>query len=394
MYNVVYIDRNGVTQQHEMVAASEDEIRSQLAKEKKTCISIKKQHFTFGQAKIRKEEIVASFLSLGDLINSGQSLSRSIQPVINSFPKESRYAAVLAHINKTVKEGKTFSQGMIPHQSIFGQEVITMIEAGEASGKLGDTFVSTGDYIRTMQEVRGELIKKLRYPMVLISAASASLFFNSIFGIPKLLALPMFKKAIKEIETNGGGEAKIMAVIKALKYIVPSGMALIVTLLVGGYVYYKMNQQECERYLAKIPIVKRLLFYQSYYVSFQTMTKLMRVGTPLKQALAIAGKSNRMHTIRNEFENAGKFLKQGVPFTQGFTSIDDVERLMLDTAQSSDSIAANLDRVSHRFRNNYIETTQKIAPKAFMFSMIVVTMVVVTIMIAFMLPYSKTLTKM
>lgn len=394
MYRVEFIDRKGVRQIQEMVAASEEEIRSILKKDKKTCISIQKQHFSFGQPKIRKEEIIAAFTGLGDLIRSGQSLARAIPPVINSFPKESKFAAVLAHINSAVKEGRTFSQAMAPHQGLFGPEVITMIESGEASGKLGDTFLSTAEYIQTMSEVRGELMKKLRYPMFLIIGASISMLFNATIAIPKLLKIPMFKTSIATIEKEGGNEAKVMAIIKSLKIVVPTGMGLIAAIAIGCFVYYKTHQEECEKYLVKVPLLKKLMFYQSYYVSFQTMVKLMRVGTPLKQALAIAGRSNRMHTIREEFENAGKFLKQGQSFTLGFTSLDDVEQMMMDIAQSAERIADNMDRVAVRFRKNYIEATQKIAPKAFAFAMVVVGVVVLTLLISFGLPYSKTLTKM
>lgn len=394
MYLVEYLDRSGVRQTQEIVGITEQEIRETMAKEGKVCISVKKQMFGFGQSKIKKEEIIASFVAIGDLLSSGISLSRAIGPVINSFPKDSKFAAVLTHIGKVVKEGKSFSQGMSAHTHVFGQEIITMIEAGETSGKLAQTFISAGDYIRTMEEVRGELIKKLTYPAILLGVAAISLLLNSIIVIPKLMSSPMFKAALKQSEGKHDMSTKLIGIIQQMKYIVPSGLAIVAAIIVSIIVYYKTNQETCEKYLVKIPVAKQLMFYQAYYVSFLAMSNLMSVGVRLEQALLIAGKANRMITVKAEFEEARKYLKQGQPFTKGISSLNPIERTMLDTAQSLDRIKYNFDLISKRFYKSYIDATKKIAPKVYTLAIVLVCCVIILMLAAIMIPYSKMLSGM
>lgn len=378
----------------EVATDSESEVRALLLKQGKVCIGMKKQALHFGKSKIKKEEIIASFVSIGDMLSAGIPLSGAIKPVIQSFPKESSYVKVLNTIASSVREGKPFSKAMASHHEVFGQEVITMIEAGEASGKLPQTFQAAGEYLRTMSEVKGEMIKKLTYPAVLFSVAIVSLLLNSMVVIPKLMSSPLFKLALKQTEGKQDMSSKMIGVIQQMRIIIPSGLALMALFVFLVILYYKKNRQQCETLLMKIALARQLLFYQSYYVSFLAMSNLMSVGVRLDQALMIAGRANKMVTVRNEFENALAYLKSGESFTKGITSLNSVERTMLDTAQNMERVKANFDLIAKRFYKIYVESIQKIAPKIYMLVIFLVVGIIVLMLLAIMLPYSKMLAGM
>ena len=391
MYVAEYLDKDGFRHKTEVVGASEAEIRLSLAKDGKACLKVTKVLFTFGKNEVKKEELVAAFVAIGDMLNAGVPLSQTIGPVVSSFPYNSKFAAVLTHIGSVLKEGRTFSSGMALHQQVFGTEVISMIEAGESSGGLAQTFVSAGEYIMTMEEVKGSLVKKLAYPALLLGVALLTLLLNSVVIIPKLMSSPMFKSALKDLEDKEDFSAQLIGFIQDLKYIVPSGILFLGLCIFGLYVYYKTNPRECEMYLARIPTIKKLLFYQSYYVSFLAMANLMSVGARIDQALMIAGKASRLHTVQEEFESALKYLKSGDSFTRGISSLNSIERTMLDTAQNDERVKANFDLISKRFYAAYMDSTKKIAPKVYTVAIVIVISIILLTLAAIMLPYSKML---
>lgn len=389
MYRVEYYDKAGAKHEIEMIG-SELELRDSLAREGKIVISVKKQVQIF-QPAIQKAEIIAALTAIGDMLSVGISISRALPPVISSFPKDSRLAAVLAHITKTVKEGKSFSQAMAMHPMAFGQTVITMIEAGEVSGKLAQTFVSTAEYMRTMEEVKGELIKKLTYPCILFGVAILSLLLNSMVVIPKLMKSPLFKMAMEQTKGKEDLASKAVMLVQHLKTVVPSFLGICAVLVTLMFIYYKTNQEQCEGILFKVPMARELLFYQAYYISFLALANLMSVGVRLDQALYIAGKGSHVQRVKTEFAEALRFLKDGEPFTRGIPSLNAIERTMLETAQSSDRVISNISLISKRFYNAYISAIKKIAPRIYALVIILVCAIIIIMLLAIMLPYSKML---
>lgn len=388
MHLVEYLDKKGQRQNLEMVGSAE-EIRNQLTREGKVILKVTKQAVgMFSNNKINTNELIAAFIAIGDLLSSGVPISQAIQPAINSLPKTSKLKAILGHVLKTVKEGKTFSQAMSVHQSIFGLTTITMIEAGEAAGKLPQTFVATGEHLRTMDEIKKELYQKLSYPCILFATGIASLLNFSLFAMPMIFKSSLFKMAFEKKDKVSPGMQNAIAWLQKMPQIVPITLGIVIISLIGLFAFYKSNKDECEKIILKISFMKEMLYSQAYYISLNSMANLMSVGARLDQALIIAAKGSTVNAVRKEFEEALICLRKGESFTKGLKSLNETERMMLDTALSSERVRDNLDRTAKRYYSMYIASLHKIAPRIYLVSSIMIILLILFMFLSFGLPYS------
>lgn len=384
MYSVTYMDggRKAVGD----FFGTEKEIREKLLHEGKIVLSIKKPLRIWGQG-VAKEEIVAAFTAMGDLLGSGVPLTKTLTAIIESLGLKSKLAPVLVQIRGIVSAGRPFSQGMEQFKYIFNSTIIAMAIAGENAGKLPETLLTVAEHIRQMSEIKSEMFKKLTYPLVVFVFGFVSLFVNSAFVIPKILSSDLYKMAQKN---NNDGDVSIQILLLISK-IAPFALIAAV-LLVFVFIYlFQRHQEKAERIIEKIPLVREFVFYQGYYVAFSSLANLVHVGVRLDTAFQIVGQSARLIMIRNQFEEARQALREGTSFVKGFKSIDAIEKTMLETAQNMDRVQKNFDLIAKRFHRLYIEKVKSIGPKIYGLVMIMGFGIFMLMLMGVMMPYFKSM---
>jgi type IV pilus assembly protein PilC len=126
--------------------------------------------------------------NLGLMLKSGISLSAALR-TLSSQTANKRLQAALAEIAEKVESGNTFAESLKKYHDIFGEMFISMVEAGEISGKLEEVLAQL--YIQMKKE--NGLISKVKgaltYPAVIIFAMFGIGTFMIVFIIPKITAM-------------------------------------------------------------------------------------------------------------------------------------------------------------------------------------------------------------
>lgn len=106
---------------------------------------------------------------LGIMLKSGISLSTALKTLAEQTENKF-FKKVLSDVGITVEKGSTFADSLKIYQKVFGPMFISMVEAGELSGKLEDVLHQL--YIQMKKE--NALISKVKgamtYPAVIIIA--------------------------------------------------------------------------------------------------------------------------------------------------------------------------------------------------------------------------------
>jgi len=76
---------------------------------------------------------------LGIMLKAGISLSTALKTLAKQTTNK-RFARIIADISRNVEKGVSFTESLKPHEKIFGQLFINMIESGEISGKLEEVL--------------------------------------------------------------------------------------------------------------------------------------------------------------------------------------------------------------------------------------------------------------
>jgi type IV pilus assembly protein PilC len=126
--------------------------------------------------------------NLGLMLRSGISLSSALFTLSSQTPNK-RFQAILKEIGEGVESGHTFAEVMKKHHEVFGEMFISMVEAGELSGKLEEVL---GQLYIQMKKENGLISKvkgALTYPAVIILAMFGIGGFMIVFIIPKITAM-------------------------------------------------------------------------------------------------------------------------------------------------------------------------------------------------------------
>lgn len=127
---------------------------------------------------------------LGIMLKAGISLSAALKTLAKQASNK-RFAAIINDISKNVEKGVSFTESLKPHEKIFGQLFISMIESGEISGKLEEVLKRLYIQFKKNHELMAKIKGALTYPIVILTAMAGIGIFMMIFVIPKITA--MFK---------------------------------------------------------------------------------------------------------------------------------------------------------------------------------------------------------
>lgn len=363
---------------------TEAEARSFLAKEGKVVIGIKKPSpFSFKRS-AREDEVVAVFTALGDLLASGKNLTYAFNDIIPSLSKSSNLVPMLRRIQELVGQGRPLSQGLSEYKQVFGPTVIGMVVAGENAGKLPETLATMAEHVMQMAEMKKEMVRKMVMPAVMFSFGILSLFSNAKFVMPRLLAGQA---------KGGAGHASVyLSLMKTLSVVIPAGIGIVVALVIVGVVLFKLYQEELEKYLVRVPVLRDFIFYRSYFVAFSSLANLLSVNVPPVTAFGIIASSASFYTVKKQFESAIVQLKAGAGFSgvaDALTSLSSVEKGMLQAAVSVDRIEFICKRISKRYYGLYMARMQSLGPKVYVAVSTMVVGIIILMFLGVVLPYMK-----
>jgi type IV pilus assembly protein PilC len=127
---------------------------------------------------------------LGIMLKAGISLSMALKTLARQT-KNKRFSNIIADVSMRVEKGVSFTESLRPHEKIFGQLFINMIESGEVSGKLEEVLKKLYIQFKKNHELVSKVKGALTYPAVILIAMAGIGTFMMIVVVPKITA--MFK---------------------------------------------------------------------------------------------------------------------------------------------------------------------------------------------------------
>ena len=118
---------------------------------------------SFG-SKLKAKELTDFCRQLGSLLDAGVSVIQSFN-IISNRASISKFARkCFSDITTDLKHGKALSDAMADQGKVFPELLISMVRAGEASGKIGDTFINMGEHFQKQQRIKSQVKGALAYP--------------------------------------------------------------------------------------------------------------------------------------------------------------------------------------------------------------------------------------
>ena len=217
-------------------------------------------------------------------------------------------AQVLTQVADDIQGGNPISKAMMRHPRAFSEFYVNMVQAGEESGKLSDTFLFLADYLDRTYEVQHKAQNALIYPAFVIAT------FVAVMALMLTLVIPR----ISQILLDSGQEIPLYtkAVIGLSNFLVNWGFLVLVAFAVGGFLLIRYGKTDAGRYTfdefkLQVPYVGNL--YEKLYLSrfSDNLSTMLLSGIPVVEAVETTGTVIGNRVYQHIMHTAAEDIKGG-----------------------------------------------------------------------------------
>ena len=120
---------------------------------------------------------------LSTMFSAGLTLEKSIF-FLSQEEKNKKFKKILADLDQNIKRGMLLSDTLERHPGVFTNLFISMVRAGEVSGKLSETLEELAAYLETVEETQRKVKSAMYYPVFIIGFLVITLFLTFTYLIP------------------------------------------------------------------------------------------------------------------------------------------------------------------------------------------------------------------
>lgn len=286
------ISISGNQQEGKIEATTQEKAIEMLQRHKLVVVSIKpiREFISLGKMfsflhRVKREKIIMFSKELAVMLESGIPLVEALRILYgqeeNEYFKEQIYS-----IASKVDDGMPFSSALAESPNLFSDFYINIVKAGEASGKLQETFVHLSTYMDKQSYVNAKLRNAMIYPAVVISGFGVVGVGVMVFVMPQLVSV--FDKSKTELPAATKALVALSGFFQNYLIVIIVVFISFVYLL-KSYISTPNGKKVFDSLVLKIPKIKNIL--QKIYVSrfAGNLSMLIASGIPITDALKISG---------------------------------------------------------------------------------------------------------
>jgi type IV pilus assembly protein PilC len=135
---------------------------------------------------VPRRELITFFFNLEQLSRSGVPLLESLSDLRDTVV-DPRFRQVLASMIESIEGGKRLSAAMGEHPVSFDRVFVSLVRAGEESGRLPEVFRHLTETLKWQDEMASQTKQILLYPAFVLVVVGALVFFLMIYLVPQLV---------------------------------------------------------------------------------------------------------------------------------------------------------------------------------------------------------------
>jgi len=290
LFSYQALDRDGHEKQGTIEALSMDVAVSTLQRRnlivssieplnKKSLLSVELGMFK----RVSNKDVVILSRQIATLFEAQVSALRVFRLLASEM--DNKYLSeIMTQVADDLQGGSPISKALARHPKAFSAFYVNMVQAGEESGKLSETFGYLADYLDRTYEVVSKAQNALIYPAFVIG----------VFVVVMSLMLTMVIPKISAILLESGQEIPIYTkvVIGLSEFLVNFGLYILVALVIGGFFAFRHAKTQggglfFDSLRLKIPYLGNL--YQKLYLSriADNFSTMLMSGVAVVEAIDI-----------------------------------------------------------------------------------------------------------
>ncbi|HEU0188719.1 MAG TPA: type II secretion system F family protein [Gallionella sp.] len=202
-------------------------------------------------------------------------------------------SVMLQDLRESLDSGRELSAAMRRHPKVFSAFYISMVQVGEMTGMLDETFIRLYDYLEFERDMRERIRTAMRYPSFVVMAMAIAIFIINLFVIPAFA------------KVYAGFHAELPMVTKMLigfsGFMVNYWM-LMLALIIGAVVGFRFyinttnGRYKWDKHKFKLPLVGAIILKSTLSRFARGLALSFKSGMPILQGMHVVSM-----VVDNEF---------------------------------------------------------------------------------------------
>jgi MSHA biogenesis protein MshG len=277
----------------------------------------------FGGRRIDPEDLILFCRQMYSLTKAGVPLLRALRGMTESACKPIM-AETLQAVLDDLEGGRDLSGALRRHPRIFPPLVVNMIQVGESSGRLDESFNEVATYLTREKQTADQIKAALRYPSFVVTAIAIAIAIITLFVIP----------AFEKLFRSQGAQLPLPTriILGLSNFVVSWWWAILLALVAGFFIWRAWIRTEqgaliWDRFKLRLPVVGSII-HRAILVRFARGFAMgYGAGVPLIQSLALTAQAvgnsyvqQRLGKLRRGVEH-GDTLTRSAAASEMFTPL-------------------------------------------------------------------------
>ncbi len=193
-------------------------------------------------------------------------------------------ARVLRDVVVEIESGHPLSAALNQHPEVFNSLFVSMVQVGEATGRVDEAFLQLSRYLEKEKELRERIKSALRYPVTVIGFVFVALAILNIYVIPQFARLFANFKTELPLPTR-----ILIATSDFFVHYWPFMALALVSAVVAAvrWVATPAGRRAWDRFKLRIPLVGGIVLRATLARFARAFAVSLRAGVPVVQALGV-----------------------------------------------------------------------------------------------------------
>ena len=266
----------------------------------------------FGLYKVSIEEQLMFTRQMSGLTKAGIPITRAIAGVLESIENPLLVKA-LRDILEQLDSGRSLSVSFARHPKVFSNLYISIIQVGESTGRLEQSFALMGEYIDRNRRITNNIRTALRYPTTVLIAIAIAIVIVNLFVIPKFAIF--FEKNQLELPWQ------TVILLNTSKFFVSYWIYMLVA-AIGGFLAFRhyintpQGKYWWHRFIIKVPLIGEIL-HRAFMARFaRSFSMAYSAGVPIVQAMGVISRSIGNVYISTHVDGMREGIESGETLTR------------------------------------------------------------------------------
>ncbi len=267
--------------------------------------------------KVSFDELVIATRQLATMIESGLVLSESLD-ILADQQANKNFKDILLEVSRDLKGGIELAVALKKHPRVFPAIYVSLVKAGEESGKLDAVLTQLANTLEKDREFRSKVRGAMIYPVLVIGMMFVVMLVMMIFVIPRLTSLYTQSNIELPLPTK---------ILIGTSSILVNFWWLLILIGIGGSIGFRRwiatpgGRYTFDDILLKAPIVGKITRATTLTNFTRTFGLLITAGIPLLDALTIVANVIGNSVYKRALENTFKGVERGLTFSKQLEAV-------------------------------------------------------------------------